>query len=44
MATNVGYANGLVNGQAGSAFASIRRFLLHFVEMDATDRSSARAK
>ncbi len=33
MATNVGYANGLMNGQLRSATARAGRFLLHFVEM-----------
>lgn len=33
MATNVGYANGLVNGRVQSAAAGAGRFILHFVEM-----------
>ena len=33
MATNVGYTNGLINGQGRSATASVGRFLLHFLEM-----------
>ncbi len=33
MATNVGYTNGLMNGQIRSATASAGRFILHFVLM-----------
>ncbi len=33
MATNVGYTNGLMNGQLRSATARVGRFLLHFLLM-----------